>query len=286
MAMSDTSEDNMTRAVIAVEKGANAGAKIVCLPELYKCRYFPQTEDDRYFDLAEPTDGESFATFSAVAKSKGVAIIVPIFEKRASGVYHNTTLVIDKKGFLVGLYRKTHIPDDPSFYEKFYFAPGDLGFICVDLGFCKIGVLVCWDQWYPEAVRLTALLGADIIFIPSAIGVLPDEKGEEAAKIRDAWITVQRGHAIANGLFIAAVNRVGVEKSEGGEGSIDFFGSSFVADPFGGIKSDAPKNCEETTIVELDLSVIERTRRVWPFFRDRRIDIYGDITKRFLEDDS
>ena len=285
MAMGDSRDENLARAVLATTNAADEGAKIVCLPELFRDLYFPQTEDESNFDLAEPLDGESFQTFSKIAKEKKVTVIVPVFEKRASGVYHNTALVIGVDGRRIGAYRKTHIPDDPSFHEKFYFTPGDTGFKCFDLGFCKIGVLICWDQWYPEALRITAMKGADIIFIPTAIGTRPDEVGDEAERIRDAWITVQRGHAIANGIFLGAVNRVGKGKRKDGEGGIDFFGSSFLAGPMGVVEIIGPEDSEGTLVADIDLSQIEKTRRVWPFFRDRRIDIYDDILKRFLDEE-
>ena len=281
MAMGASRNENLARAVLATKNAADAGAKIVCLPELFRTLYFPQTEDESCFDLAEPLDGESFQTFRNIAEEKNITVIAPVFEKRASGIYHNSALVIGADGKKIGAYRKTHIPDDPSFHEKFYFTPGDTGFKCFDLGFCKIGVLICWDQWYPEALRITAMKGADIVFIPTAIGALPEEAGDEAQKIRDAWITVQRGHAIANGFFLAAVNRVGEEKKEGGQAGIDFFGSSFLTGPMGEMEIIGPDDSEGTLIADIDLSRIEKTRRTWPFFRDRRIDIYDDILKRF-----
>ena len=285
MAMGDSRDENLARAIIATNNAADDGAKIVCLPELYRDLYFPKTEDEKYFDLAEPLGGGSFKTFSKIAKEKNITVIVPVFEKRASGVYHNSALVIGADGKRIGAYRKTHIPDDPSFHEKFYFTPGDTGFQSFDLGFCKIGVLICWDQWYPEALRITAMKGADIIFIPTAIGTLPDEAGDEAERIRDAWITIQRGHAIANSVFLGAVNRVGKEKAENRNEWINFFGSSFLAGPMGEVEIIGPEDSEGTLIADIDLSRIEKTRRIWPFFRDRRIDIYDDILKRFLDEE-
>ncbi len=278
MAMSAEPEENVDKAAARVEEAARKGAQVVCLPEMYRTTYFCQREDAALFDLAETVPGPSTERLSAVAKKAGVAVVVPIFEKRAPGLYHNSAVILDG-GERVGLYRKMHIPDDPAFYEKFYFTPGDLGFRAFDTKAGRIGTLICWDQWYPEAARLTALQGASVLFYPTAIGWHPHEKERYGAAQRDAWKTIQRSHAIANGVFVAAVNRVGHEGSPG----LEFWGSSFLCDPFGVIVAEASTDKEEIVIGEIDLARIEEGRRNWPFLRDRRIDAYSGIESRFLD---
>jgi N-carbamoylputrescine amidase len=278
MAMSAEPEENVDKAAARVEEAARKGAQVVCLPEMYRTTYFCQREDAALFDLAETVPGPSTERLSAVAKKAGVAVVVPIFEKRAPGLYHNSAVILDG-GERVGLYRKMHIPDDPAFYEKFYFAPGDLGFRAFDTRAGRIGTLICWDQWYPEAARLTALQGASVLFYPTAIGWHPHEKEKHGAAQRDAWMTIQRSHAIANGVFVAAVNRVGHEGSPG----LEFWGSSFLCDPFGVIIAEASTDKEEILIGEIDLARVEEVRRNWPFLRDRRIDAYSGIESRFLD---
>jgi N-carbamoylputrescine amidase len=266
-----------------VADAAKQCAQVVCLPELYRSPYFCQKEDAALFDLAETVPGPSTARLSEVAKQAGVAVVVPIFEKRAPGLYHNSAVVLDADGKTAGLYRKMHIPDDPAFYEKFYFTPGDLGFRAFDTRFGRIGTLICWDQWYPEGARLTALQGAAVLFYPTAIGWHPHEKAQHGAHQRDAWRTVQRGHAIANGCYVAAVNRVGHERTVPGEAGLEFWGTSFLCDPFGVVVAEASTAEEEILVAEVDLARIEEVRRGWPFLRDRRIDAYAGIEKRFID---
>lgn len=273
-------EANMRQAVKGIREAAGRAAQIVCLQELFRSRYFCQTEDHSYFALAEPIPGPSTAALGKLAAELGVVIIASLFEKRAEGLYHNTAAVIDADGRLLGKYRKMHIPDDPQYYEKFYFTPGDLGFRSWDTRFGRIGVLVCWDQWYPEAARLTALSGAQILFYPTAIGWLPGEKAEHGAQQQAAWETIQRSHGIANGVFVCAVNRVGYE--EGPTGGLEFWGGSFVSDPGGRIIAQGGTG-EEVLTVTLDLGKVDASRTHWPFLRDRRIDAYADITKRYLD---
>ena len=282
MAMSADPDANLNTAVAKVAEAAAAGARLVCLPELFRSRYFAQHEDAASFDLAEPVPGPSTEALAQAAQRAGVVVIAPVFERRAPGLYHNSAAVIDADGRLVGIYRKMHIPDDPAYYEKFYFAPGDLGFRAFDTRVGRIGTLVCWDQWYPEGARLTALQGATTLFYPTAIGWHPKEKAAHGAAQLDAWRTIQRSHAIANGCYVAAVNRVGLERSREGDG-IDFWGSSFLADPFGAILTEAPQDREAILIGEIDLGRIEEVRRGWPFLRDRRIDAYAGIGERFLD---
>jgi N-carbamoylputrescine amidase len=284
MAVTHDPTDNLKRAADWVAKAAQAGAQVVCLPELFRSPYFCQQEDVRFFELAEPVPGPTTERLSALAAKLQLAIIAPVFERRAAGVYHNSLAVIDADGTVAGLYRKMHIPDDPAYYEKFYFSPGDLGFRSFQTRFGNIGTMICWDQWYPEGARLTALQGASIIFYPTAIGWHPHEKQEHGAAQRDAWRTVQRGHAIANGLYVAAVNRIGHELPSDGGAGIEFWGSSFIADPQGIILAEASVDREEVLIAEVDLARIEDVRRNWPFLRDRRIDAYSGITQRFLDD--
>ena len=279
---SANSEENLERAVDKVEEAARGGAQIICLPELFRSQYFCQQEDAALFDLAESVPGPSTEAFSKVAKARGVTILVSVFERRTAGVYHNSLVVLNEQGEIVGLYRKMHIPDDPAYYEKFYFTPGDKGFQAIKTIHATVGPLICWDQWYPEAARMTALQGAEVLFYPTAIGWHPQEKTEEGQSQRDAWMIIQRSHAIANGVFVVAVNRVGHEAPAGGDG-LEFWGSSFVCDPFGVVLAQASVEKEETLVVDVDLSRIEEVRRNWPFLRDRRIDAYEGITKRFLD---
>lgn len=282
----DDTAANVEKAVSLVREAARRGAQIVCLQELFRTPYFCKQEDHRFFDLAEPIPGPSTELFGKIAKEEGVVIVASLFERRAAGVYHNTAAVLDADGSYLGKYRKMHIPDDPAFYEKFYFTPGDLGYRVFDTKFAKVGVLVCWDQWYPEAARLTALKGAEVIFYPTAIGWHPDEKEEFGKAQDDAWRTVQRGHAIANGVYVAAPNRVGFEPDPAGVGAgIEFFGGSFVADPFGRLVAKASHDKEEILVVECDTGVIEETRQHWPFLRDRRIETFGPLTSRYLDGD-
>ena len=283
MACSVNSKENLGRAVDKVEEAVVNGAKIICLPELFRSQYFCQKEDAALFDLAESVPGSSTEAFSKVAKKNGVTILVSLFERRTAGVYHNSLVVLDERGEIAGLYRKMHIPDDPAYFEKFYFAPGDRGFQAIKTPHAIVGPLICWDQWYPEAARMTALQGAEILFYPTAIGWHPQEKVEEGQVQREAWMTIQRSHAIANGVFVVAVNRTGHEAPAGGDG-LEFWGSSFVCDPFGMVLALASVDQEETLIVDIDLKRIEEVRRNWPFLRDRRIDAYEGMTKRFLDE--
>ena len=273
-------EQNMKKAVAGIRQAAGRGAQIVCLQELFRSQYFCQTEDHRCFGLAEPVPGPSTDAFGKLAAELDVVIIASLFEKRAEGLYHNTAAIIDADGRYLGKYRKMHIPDDPQYYEKFYFTPGDLGFRSWDTRFGRIGVLVCWDQWYPEAARLTAMSGAQILFYPTAIGWLPAEKEEHGAQQQAAWETIQRSHAIANGVYVCAVNRVGHE--EGPTGGLEFWGGSFVSDPGGRLIAKGGTG-EEVLTATLDLGKVEASRTHWPFLRDRRIDAYADITKRYLD---
>jgi N-carbamoylputrescine amidase len=281
-------DDNVKRAVQFVRDAARQGAQVVCLPELFKTQYFCQREDAALFDLAEPIPGPSTEVLTKVAQEAKVAIVASIFEKRARGVYHNTAVMIDSDGKILGLYRKMHIPDDPLYYEKFYFTPGDLGFKAFDTNFGRVGTLVCWDQWYPEGARLTALAGAEVIFYPTAIGWHPSEKEQFGKAQHDAWRTIQRAHAIANGVFVAVVNRVGHETGNirGNEvkgAGLEFWGGSFLCDPFGVVIAEASHNKEEILIGEIDAQKMEEVRRNWPFLRDRRIDSYGAITSRLID---
>ncbi|MDB6153896.1 MAG: acyltransferase [Chthoniobacteraceae bacterium] len=275
-------KENLQKAVQKCVEAAGRGAQIICLQELFGSQYFCQIEDHKYFQLAEEIPGPSTETLSQVAREHGVVIVASLFEKRSAGLYHNTAAIIDADGTYLGKYRKMHIPDDPAFYEKFYFTPGDLGFRAWTTKFGKIGVCICWDQWYPEAARLTALSGAQILFYPTAIGWHPGEKAEYGKRQHDSWETIQRSHAIANGCYVAVPNRVGHEAPDGGPG-IEFWGQSFVADPSGQIISKASSNEEEILVVEVDLDALDTQRTHWPFFRDRRIDAYSDIQKRFID---
>ncbi len=274
--------ENLAKALAKVAEAAKLGAHIVCLQELFTSLYFCQVESHDYFKLAEPVPGPSTDALCAAAKEHGVVIIASLFEKRAPGVYHNTAAIIDADGAYLGKYRKMHIPDDPLFLEKFYFTPGDLGFQAWETKFGKIGVCVCWDQWYPEAARLTALRGAQILFYPTAIGWHPAEKAEYGTRQHSSWETIQRSHAIANGCYVAVPNRVGHEAPDGGEG-IEFWGQSFVADPSGQIIAKASTDKEEILLAEVDLSALDQQRTHWPFLRDRRIDAYQGLEQRYLD---
>jgi len=275
LAASEDPEANLEQTEDAVRRAAAQGAQLVCLQELFRTRYFAQAEDAERFDLAEPVSGPTVQRFADLARELGLVVILPLFERRAAGVYHNSALVIDADGTPAGLYRKMHIPDDPLYYEKFYFTPGDNGFFAVDTAVGRIGVLICWDQWFPEAARLTALDGAEILFYPTAIGWLDGESDAENRAQREAWMTAQRAHSIANGVFVAAANRVGRE------GSLQFWGSSFVSDPQGIVLAQASDRAEEVLVVDCDLRRVEQLRREWPFLRDRRIDAYGDLLARY-----
>jgi N-carbamoylputrescine amidase len=281
--LNSNAESNLKKSIEWVKKAAKKGGQIICLPELYSSFYFCQKEDTSYFDFAEPLYSTSYKAFSVLAAELGIAIIVPFFEKRSIGLYHNSAYIIDYDGKEAGLYRKMHIPDDPSFYEKYYFAPGDIGFKAFDTYYGRIGTLICWDQWFPEAARLTALQGAQVLFYPTAIGWHPHEKAQYGKKQHDAWMTVQRGHAVANGLYVAAVNRVGLEKPIESKAGVEFWGSSFIAGPQGEIIAQASFEKEEILLAEIDLAFMEDVRRNWPFLRDRRVDAYGNITKRFID---
>ncbi len=278
MSCSADPEENLEKAVERVREAAAKGAQVVCLQELYRSLYFCQKEDASLFDLAEPVPGPSTKTLGKIAKEKKIVLVVPIFEKRAKGVYHNSAALIGDDGETIGLYRKMHIPDDPLFYEKYYFAPGDLGFKVFPTKYGKIAVLICWDQWFPEGARLASLAGAEILFYPTAIGWLDSEPKDAKVGMRDAWRTIQRSHAIANGVFVGVANRVGHE------GGLTFWGSSFVSDPFGRLLVDGDTKKEEILVAECDLAKIEHQRRNWPFLRDRRIDAYGGLLKRVLDE--
>jgi N-carbamoylputrescine amidase len=282
MACAPEPERNLAKAVARIEEAAGRGAQVICLPELFRSQYFCQKEDPDLFNLAESVPGPSTEALSAVARRHQVVVVAPIFERRAPGIYHNSAVVIDAGGDLVGLYRKMHIPDDPLYYEKFYFTPGDLGFRAFDTRYGRIAVLICWDQWYPEGARLAALSGAVVVFYPTAIGWHPHEKETSGVEQRDAWRTIQRSHAIANGIYVGAVNRVGHEAPSGGSG-IEFWGSSFIADPIGVELATGSSDKEETLIADVDLARLEDVRRNWPFLRDRRVDAYAGITHRYLD---
>lgn len=276
MRATEDPEGNLERAVLGLREAAGRGAAVVCLPELFRTRYFCQEEDPRHFDEAEAVAGPTVETLRGVARELSVVLVVPIFERRAAGVYHNSLVVLEADGSVAGHYRKMHIPHDPLYFEKYYFTPGDLGFQSVATSACQLGPLICWDQWYPEAARLTALLGAQVLLYPTAIGWHTETPLVERNQEIEAWETVQRGHAIANGVFVAANNRVGRE------GGLEFWGSSFVVDPMGKVIARAGREEEETLVVDCDLAQIERTRRLWPFLRDRRTDTYGPLVERFL----
>jgi N-carbamoylputrescine amidase len=281
-------DDNIERAIAHVRNAARSGAEVICLPELFKTQYFCQREEHAFFDLAEPIPGPTTKRFADLAHELNVSIVISLFEKRAPGLYHNTAAVLGTNGTLLGIYRKMHIPDDPLYYEKFYFAPGDLGYKVFDVPQGKVGTLICWDQWYPEGARLTALQGANVLFYPTAIGWHPDEKAQWGQAQHDAWRTIQRAHAIANGLYVAVVNRVGHEQGDvrgiraEGKG-LQFWGGSFLADPFGRVIAEASHDKEEILVGEVNIKTMEEIRRNWPFLRDRRIDSYAPITKRLID---
>lgn len=281
--LNDVAENNLKKCISWVRDAASQGAEVILLPELYSSHYFCQSEDVDNFALAEPLYSTSFIAFSELAKELGVVIIVPFFEKRMAGIYHNSAYIIDTDGTEAGLYRKMHIPDDPHFYEKFYFTPGDLGFQAIETKKGTIGTLICWDQWYPEAARITALKGAEVLFYPTAIGWHPKEKEQYGENQYGAWMNVMKGHAVANGVFVAAANRIGLEKYIEGTEGIQFWGASFIAGPQGEILAQASHDKEEILIAEVDLDLQENVRQNWPFFRDRRIDAFGDITKRAID---
>jgi len=281
MSCSPDPQENFAKAEARIREAAKRGAQIVCLQELFRSQYFCREENPDFFELAEPVPGPSTEALSNLAHGLNIALIGSLFERRAAGIYHNTAAVLDADGSLLGKYRKMHIPDDPHYYEKFYFTPGDLGFPNFDTRFSRVGVLVCWDQWYPEGARLASLGGANILFYPTAIGWHPSEKQEFGAAQLDAWRTIQRAHAIANGVFVAAANRVGFEGTP--QSGLEFWGHSFVCDPFGQILAEASADKEETLVVECDPSRVEEVRRNWPFLRDRRIDAYSPILERWLE---
>jgi len=280
-------EQNLERAIAHIREAAKQGAQLICLPELFLTQYFCQREDAALFDLAEAIPGPTTRRLGDVARELKLTIIASLFERRTPGLYHNTAAIIDTGGKVDGVYRKMHIPDDPLYHEKFYFAPGDLGFKAFEADFGKFGTLVCWDQWYPEAARLTAALGANVLFYPTAIGWHPDEKVQYGDAQYDAWRTIQRAHAIANGVYVAVPNRVGFETGNirgndaPGKG-LEFWGGSFIADPFGQVIAQAPHNMEAVLVAEVDIRRIEDVRRNWPFWRDRRVDAYAEITQRFL----
>ncbi len=283
MQCSESPAANTEKAVSMTREAAAQGARVICLPELFRSRYFCQSEDAGCFELAEPVPGPTTETFAALAAELDVAIIVSLFERRAPGLYHNTTAVVDRQRGYLGKYRKMHIPDDPRYYEKYYFTPGDLGFRTFDTDTAQLGVLICWDQWYPEAARLTALQGAEILFYPTAIGWHPEEKEAAGTDQHTAWETMQRSHAIANGCFVVAVNRTGFEPDPAGSGGIEFWGQSFVAGPDGRVLVRAPADAECVLVAEAKLGEMAHLRHGWPFFRDRRIDAYSDLTQRFLD---
>lgn len=274
-------EENLNKAIQGIKEAADKGAQIVCLQELFTSLYFCDVEDYENFKLAEPVPGPSTDSLSKVAKELGVVIIASLFEKRAQGIYHNTTAVLDADGSYLGKYRKMHIPDDPAFYEKFYFTPGDLGYKIFKTKFATFGVLICWDQWYPEAARITSLMGAEILFYPTAIGWATSQDEATNTEQYNAWQIIQRSHSIANGVHVVSVNRVGFEQN----GAMKFWGGSFISNPFGSILYKAPHDQEEVNVLEIDLSKTDRYRTHWPFLRDRRIDSYQPITKRFIDED-
>ncbi len=279
MSCSGDAKLNMDKAIAGIKDAAAKGANIVCLQELFNSLYFCDVEDYENFKLAEPVPGPSTDILSAVAKEAGVVVIASLFEKRAQGLYHNTTAVLDADGSYLGKYRKMHIPDDPAYFEKFYFTPGDLGYKMFETKYGKIGVLICWDQWYPEASRLTALMGAEILFYPTAIGWATGQDEATNTEQYNAWQTIQRSHAVANGVHVVSVNRVGFEQ----DGAMKFWGGSFISNPFGSLIVKATHDQEEVIVTELDLSKTDSYRTHWPFLRDRRIDSYGDIVKRFID---
>jgi N-carbamoylputrescine amidase len=286
MAVGIDPETNVDRAISRIQEAGRRGAQAICLPELFRTPYFCQREDTKYFDWAEPIPGPTTAKLGEVARDLELVIIAPIFERRAPGICHNSAAIIDATGELVGVYRKMHIPDDPAYYEKFYFTPGDLGFQAFNTAVGRVGTLICWDQWYPEGARLASLHGALVLAYPTAIGLHPHEKETHGAAQLDAWRTIQRAHAIANGVYVAAANRVGHEKPEDSGAGIEFWGSSFVADPFGVVIAQASTDHEETLFAEIDPERLEDVRRNWPFLRDRRVDAYEGLGRRFIDQTS
>ena len=284
MSMTADPQANLEKAIARVREAAGRGATLICLPELFRTLYIGQREDHGLFNLAEAVPGPSTEALGKVARELQVVIVASLFERRAAGLYHNTAAILDADGNVAGIYRKMHIPDDPSYYEKFYFTPGDLGFKAFDTAAGRIGTLVCWDQWYPEGARLTALQGAAILLYPTAIGWHPGEKAQYGPQQLDAWRTIQRSHAIANGCYVAAVNRVGFERLDGQGAGLEFWGHSFLADPFGVVLAEAPADAEAILVAPLDLGRLEDVRRNWPFLRDRRVDAYAGIDQRYLGD--
>lgn len=284
MAAGVDSEVNLDRAASRIREASQRGARLVCLPELFRTQYFCQREDVKLFDLAESIPGPTTTRLGEIARELKLVIIAPVFEQRAPGVYHNSAAVIDATGRIAGVYRKMHIPDDPAYYEKFYFTPGDLGFYAFNTAVGRVGTLICWDQWYPEAARLASLHGASALLYPTAIGWHPHEKERHGAAQLDAWRTIQRAHAIANGVYVAAVNRVGHEKPADSGPGIEFWGSSFVVDPFGVVTAEASTDREEILVAEVDPQRIEDVRRSWPFLRDRRVDAYEGLSRRLFDD--
>lgn len=276
---SEDLEANLSASIKNINDAADGGAELIVLQELHRSLYFCQQENTNYFELAESIPGPTTEALSTVAKQRGVVIVASLFEKRAAGIYHNTAVVIEKDGTIAGKYRKMHIPDDPGFYEKFYFTPGDIGFEPIDTSVGRLGVLVCWDQWFPEAARLMAMAGADVLIYPTAIGWDPADTAEEKARQQDAWVTIQRAHAIANGLPVIAVNRVGHEADPAGGNGVDFWGHSFICGPQGEFLDRADETSETIIRCDIDLKRSESVRRIWPYFRDRRIDAYGDLLK-------
>lgn len=285
MAMAEEAKANDATAERGIREAAGQGARLICLPELYRGRYFCQSESEAPFALAEPVPGPTTGKLAALAKELDVCIVASLFERRAAGIYHNTAAVIEASGYL-GKYRKMHIPDDPRYYEKYYFTPGDLGFISFDTSVGSLGALICWDQWYPEAARLTAMQGAEVLVYPTAIGWHPEERELRGQAQLESWQLVQRSHAVANGCFVIAVNRVGFEPAPGDDGGIEFWGSSFVVGPDGQIVAQAPAGEPAVVTATLDLGAIERSRIAWPFMRDRRIDAYGNLTRRWADDEA
>ena len=283
MAPTADPDANLDAALRLAGEAAAGGAAVVCLPELFRSRYFCQSEDPAFFNLAETIPGPATEALSALARRRKITVVAPVFEKRAAGLYHNSAVVIGPDGAIAGLYRKMHIPDDPGYYEKYYFTPGDLGFPSFDTPVGRIGTLICWDQWYPEGARLAALRGAQVLFYPTAIGWHPREKESLGDQQRDAWITVQRGHAIANGVYVAAVNRAGLERPDPVAAGIEFWGSTFLCDPFGVMVARARTSAEEVVLGTVDPARIEEVRRGWPFLRDRRVDAYAGLDQRFLD---
>ncbi|MGQ0732973.1 MAG: carbon-nitrogen hydrolase [Acidobacteriota bacterium] len=288
MACGEDADANLARQLTLATDAAARGAQIICTQELFRSPYFCQVEDHRFFQLAEPIPGPTTEAFQQLAKAHGVVIVASLFERRAAGLYHNTAVVIDADGAILGLYRKMHIPDDPLYYEKFYFTPGDTGFRAWKTRYATIGVLICWDQWFPEGARLTAMQGAEMLFYPTAIGWHPSEKAEYGHAQHEAWELIQRSHAVANGCFVCAPNRIGHELARGADNApvhadgIEFWGQSFVAAPDGSVLARASADREEVLVVDCDLARVEFSRTHWPFLRDRRVDAYGDLTRRYI----